>query len=171
MEFDMSTIKEMVESLEDDTYQFKRNKDDPSSNNKLNTTPKEDQQSYERIMSYMKKEISKIDNVNETEKNPQIVRKLMKDFINNLKRIDLSPRVMDDEDDSIKKSPNVFTVSGFSPATRKTKPFIHVITSDNNENKEKKGEIIKLQNNYMVPLESEGEELSHPIISIGLSNI
>lgn len=95
VEFDMSTIKEMVESLEDDTLQFKGQ---VSTEDKNNMASKEDANSFEKIMMYMKKEIKKIDSVKKKEKDTDKVKHLMKNFIDNLKRIDLSPRVLDAED-------------------------------------------------------------------------
>jgi hypothetical protein len=101
IDFDMSAIKEMVESLEEESLHFRAsNKSDfqkPKSN--LRLTPRDDQSqnSFEKIIKYMKNEISKIDAVKKHERDSQKVAKLMKDFIHNLKRIELSPRVLDED--------------------------------------------------------------------------
>jgi hypothetical protein len=101
VDFDMSTIKEMVESLEEESLHFRinPNNDLQKPKSSIRLTPRDDQSqnSFEKIIKYMKSEISKIDAVKKHEKDSQKVAKLMKDFIHNLKHIELSPRVLDED--------------------------------------------------------------------------
>lgn len=102
VDFDMSTIKEMVESLEEDTLNFRAHAkteiSKPRVSLKLPQRDEQTQNSFEKIIKYMKKEISKIDAVKRREKDNSKVEKMMKDFIGSLKGIELSPRVMNNKE-------------------------------------------------------------------------
>ncbi|CAI2376183.1 unnamed protein product [Moneuplotes crassus] len=96
VDFDMSTIKEMMESLEEDSFQFANSKTEinkPKAGLKLTPRDERSQNSFEKIIKYMKKEISKIDTVKRREKNPEKVANIIKNFIQNVKRIEISPRI------------------------------------------------------------------------------
>ena len=101
IDFDMSTIKEMVESLEEDSFHFrahaKTELSKPTGQLNLAARDEQAQNSFEKIIKYMKKEINRIDAVKKRERDSQKVNQMMKDFICNLKRIELSPRTLDDE--------------------------------------------------------------------------
>ena len=75
VEFDMSTIKEMVESLEEDSLHFRANSRSEMDNKSFKLTPRGDQSqnSFEKIIKYMKTEITKIDQVKRKERDKGII--------------------------------------------------------------------------------------------------
>lgn len=101
-EYDMSAIKEMVETLEEDSYQLRlKSRAEPFYNKALHVSSFDEQKQndFEKIIKYMKKEITKIDSLKQTETDDQKIQKMMKDFFINLKRIELSPMLADDQEE------------------------------------------------------------------------
>ncbi|CAI2373899.1 unnamed protein product [Moneuplotes crassus] len=95
IDFDMSTIKEMVESCEVDSFYFANS---TAKENKLESglkfTQREDKQqnNFDKIIKYMKKEVLKMDTIKRSEKNPEKLANILKNFIQNLKKIEISPK-------------------------------------------------------------------------------
>jgi len=91
VDFDMSTIKEMVESLEEDSMYFRSQMNTDNAKLKIleaNSFDERKQNSFEKIIKYMKKEIRKIDKLKKRE-NKEKIQQMIKDFLINLKRIEL----------------------------------------------------------------------------------
>lgn len=114
----MSTIKEMVESLEEDSFlhfrsQTKTDFITQKASFDPNIADDKKQNSFEKIIKYMKKEIGRIDAVKKRDRNPDRVQKMMKEFLVNLKRIELTPSFTDD--DKKDKSANVADKDNLSP--------------------------------------------------------
>lgn len=88
----MSTIKEMVESLEDDSFHFIQHMhtDLSKHNQNINANDETKQNSFDKIIKYMKKEINKIDKIRKNEKNKDKVQLMIKEFLVNLKCIEVS---------------------------------------------------------------------------------
>lgn len=160
MDFDMSTIKEMVESLEEDNLNFRGNVKVDSVKTKAgyNLTPRDEksQNSFEKIIKYMKKEISKIDAVKKSDSDPTKAALLMKDFISSLKKIELSPRVPEPED-NIGREEKIGVQPFGSPEIKlgKARSHLNLGNKDNSSKQKAITGLIKLEEQSESELESE----------------
>ena len=102
----MSTIKEMVESLEDDSFHFIQHvhSDLSKHNQNMNSLDEIKQNSFDKIIKYMKKEINKIDKIRKNEKNKDKVQLMIKEFLVNLKWIEVNQANSDEKEED--KTPN-----------------------------------------------------------------
>ena len=103
-DLDMSTIKEMVESLEEDSLYFINNAQQKATKHReilsVNSFDGLKQNSIDKIIKYMKKEIHKIDRLKSKEKNKEKVQNLIKKFILSLKQIDISNANQDENQET-----------------------------------------------------------------------
>ena len=111
VDFDMSTIKEMVESLEDDSLHFIHHVHPEQSklNQNMSSLDEIKQNSFDKIIKYMKNEINRIDKLRRKDKNKEKVQSMIKEFLVNLKRIELNQTNPDDkEEDKQENNSNIY---------------------------------------------------------------
>ena len=105
---DMPAIKEMVESLEEDSINYRFHTRTDSFGNKnlqISAYDEQKQSNFDQIIKYMKKEITKIDSLKKHEKDDQKIQHMVKNLLSNLKRIELSSIIVSNDSIEVEQKP------------------------------------------------------------------